>query len=125
MLSRSIIIGPLLCLAAFHSSLAAPFLPEPILPDGKGLALYPPDSSFLKRERLEEPERYNTTSAAGSNRVQSVINIHNPSVEVHLAGGRESNGAAVIVAPGGGHQILWVGPEGADVVPFLANYGVS
>jgi acetyl esterase/lipase len=115
---------PAISINAAESS-AKPFLPEPMLPGGQVLALYPPDSPLLKRERLNEAERYNTTSAAGSARVQSVINIHNPSIEVHLAGGRGSNGAAVIVAPGGGHQILWVGPEGGDVVPFLANYGVS
>jgi endo-1,4-beta-xylanase len=32
---------------------------------------------------------------------------------------------AVIVVPGGGHKILWVGPEGADFVPFFKEYGVS
>lgn len=32
-----------------------------------------------------------------------MINIHNPSIEVHLAGSEPPNtGAAVIVAPGGG-----------------------
>jgi acetyl esterase/lipase len=31
----------------------------------------------------------------------------------------------VIVAPGGGHQILWVGPEGGDFVPFFKKLGVS
>jgi hypothetical protein len=31
----------------------------------------------------------------------------------------------VIVVPGGGHQILWVGPEGGDFVPFFKGFGVS
>src|SRR5581483_5596378 len=54
------------------------------------------------------------------------LNIHNPSIEVHLApADAPATGAAVIVAPGGGHKILWVGPEGYDLVPFLAKYGVS
>src|SRR5205085_8060863 len=57
---------------------------------------------------------------------KSVINIHNPSIEVHPVGDAPGNtGAAVIVAPGGGHKILWVGPEGGDFVPFFKKHGVS
>jgi endo-1,4-beta-xylanase len=56
----------------------------------------------------------------------NVLNIHNPSIEVHLAGDQSPcTGAAVIVAPGGGHQILWVGPEGADFIPFFKKHGVA
>ncbi len=112
---------------AARAQAGAPFVPAPMLPGGIVLPLYPSDSPLLKRERLHEEEKYNTTSGgvAGGARVQSVINIHNPSIEVHLAGGRASNGAAVIIAPGGGHRILWVGPEGGDFASFFANYGVS
>ncbi|MBC7369750.1 MAG: alpha/beta hydrolase fold domain-containing protein [Undibacterium sp.] len=102
-----------------------PFLPAPALPGGMVLALYPADSPQLKRERLHESENYNSTSGGSGPKVQSTLNIHNPSIEVHLAGGRSSNGAAVIVAPGGGHKILWVGPEGLDFVPYFAQFGVS
>ena len=105
---------------------APPFLPEPILPGGVVLPLYPADSPRLKRARIHEAERYNTSLKNKSGKVVNVLNIHNPSVEVHLAGDRPGNtGAAVIVAPGGGHQILWVGPEGADFVPFFQKHGVS
>ena len=102
-----------------------PFLPAPALPGGIVLALYPKDSPELKRDRLHETENYNSTSGGGGQRVQSTLNIHNPSIEIHLANGRTSNGAAVIIAPGGGHKILWVGPEGLDFVPYFAQYGVS
>jgi endo-1,4-beta-xylanase len=45
---------------------------------------------------------------------------------VHLAGDQSPcTGAAVIVAPGGGHQILRVGPEGADFIPFFKKHGVA
>jgi len=105
---------------------AKPFIPEPILPGGVVLPLYPPDSPRLKRERIHEPERYNTSLKKKSDKTLSVLNIHNPSIEVHLAGDKPpSTGAAVIVAPGGGHQILWVGPEGGDFVPFFKKHGVT
>src|SRR5262245_36768824 len=103
-----------------------PFVPEPILSGGVVLSLYPADSQRLKKERIQEVERYNTTLKDKSDKTRSVINIHNPSIEVHLVGDKpENTGAAVIVAPGGGHQILWVGPQGGDFVPFFKKHGVS
>ena len=103
-----------------------PFVPEPILTGGVVMSLYAADSPRLKRERIHEPERYNTALKNKSDKTVTVLNVHNPSIEVHLAGDDQSNsGAAVIIAPGGGHQILWVGPEGADFVPFFKKYGVS
>lgn len=101
-----------------------PFQPKPIAPGGIILPLYPPDSPLLNRGRLHEEERYNSVGGGGGP-IKNVINIHNPSIEVHLAGDRSLNGAAVILAPGGGHKILWVGPEGADYIPFFENVGVS
>ncbi len=105
---------------------ATPFIPEPILPGGVLLPLYPADSPRLKHDRIHEAERYNTSLKNKSSKILNVLNIHNPSIEAHLVGDRPGNtGAAVIVAPGGGHQILWVGPEGADFVPFFQKHGVS
>ncbi len=103
----------------------APFTPQTILPGGLVLPLFPPDSMLLKRDRIHEPERYNT-QGGGAGKITNVINIHNPSIEVHLVEDQNTNtGAAVIVVPGGGHKILWVGPEGADFTPYFAQYGVS
>src|SRR6266404_134879 len=88
---------------------AKPFVPEPILSGGVVLSLYPADSPRLKKERIHEGERYNTTLKDKAVQTKSVLNIHNPSIEVHLVGDKpENTGAVVIVAPGGGHQILWV-----------------
>ncbi len=108
---------------AARSPADGPFIPKPALPGGIVLSLYSSDSPKLNRDRIHEAERYNTTGQ--SPRLLNTLNIHNPSIEVHLAKDRESTGAAVIVAPGGGHKILWVGPEGYDLVPFFAKHGVS
>ena len=103
-----------------------PFIPDPILPGGQVLPLYSPDSPRLNRERIHEPERYNTSLKNKSDKVLNVLNIHNPSLEAHLVADDSMNtGAAVIIAPGGGHQILWVGPEGADFVPLFRKHGIS
>ena len=102
-----------------------PFTPQAIVPGGIILPLYAPTSPLLKTERLHEPENYNSATG-GKGPITNVINIHNPSIEVHLVGKDQPNtGTAVIVVPGGGHKILWVGPEGGDYVPFFAKVGVS
>lgn len=108
----------------FAQTPAVPFQPLPIRPGGVVLPLYPPASPLLKVERVGEAEKYNTATG-GAGAITNVINIHNPSIEVHLAADRSLNGAAVIVAPGGGHRILWVGPEGADYAPYFDKLGVS
>lgn len=101
-----------------------PFQPQMIKPGGTIIPLYKPDSPLLKKERIHEAEKYNSQ---GNNKgpILNVINIHNPSIEVHLAADRSLNGGAIIIAPGGGHKILWVGPEGADYVEPLDKMGVS
>jgi endo-1,4-beta-xylanase len=58
-------------------------------------------------------------------RIQSIVNIHNPSIEIHPVDKGINTGALVILVPGGGHNTLNVGSEGADFVHFFYNYGVN
>jgi endo-1,4-beta-xylanase len=98
--------------------------PQPILPGGIVLTLYPPGSPHLKAARVREAEQYNPTKGVPG-RIQSIVNIHNPSIEMHFADPGTNTGAAVIVIAGGGHRTLNVGTEGADLVPYFYNYGVN
>ena len=101
-----------------------PYAPQAILPGGIVVPLYPPDSPLLKADRLREAEVYNMTASVPG-RIASIVNIHNPSVELHRVPGGLNTGAAVIVVAGGGHNTLNVGSEGADFVPFFYNYGIN
>jgi endo-1,4-beta-xylanase len=101
-----------------------PYAPQAILPGGIVTTLYPPGSKHLKADRVREAEKYNMSKDVPG-RVGSIVNIHNPSIEVHLADRSLNTGSAVILVPGGGHNTLNVGTEGADFVPFFYNYGVS
>ncbi len=101
-----------------------PYVPQPILPGGIVVPLYPPGSSFLKQDRIKEAEKYNMSSAVPG-RISSIVNIHNPSIEVHMVERGINTGAVVIVAAGGGHRTLNVGGESADFVPFFYNYGIN
>ena len=100
-----------------------PFTPQAVVTGGLVVPLYPPDSPLLKKERLGEAEVV-TLSTTVAGRINSIVNVHNPTIEVHRAGGNNT-GAAVIVVPGGGHNNLVIGSEGADFVPFFFNYGVN
>jgi len=52
-------------------------------------------------------------------------NIHNPSLTVFLPASGKSNGAAVIVAAGGGHRELVFNPEGVEPAQYLASLGIT
>ena len=102
----------------------APYVPQSILPGGVVVTLYSPNSPYLKAGKIREAEAYNM-SQTSPGRVSSIVNIHNPSIEVHTVDRAINTGAVVILAAGGGHNTLNVGSEGADFVPFFYNYGVN
>src|ERR1700704_1560982 len=102
----------------------AGFVPAPILQGGEVFLLYPPGSPFLKQDRVNEPEQNNMTNGVPG-RIQSIVNIHNPSVELHRVERGTNTGTAVILIAGGGHNTLNVGTEGADLVSYFYQYGVT
>ena len=102
----------------------APYAPQPIVAGGVVVTLFPAGSPYLNMSRVHEPEQYSMDRAVPG-RISSIVNIHNPSIEVHTVDGNTNTGAAVILAAGGGHNTLNVGSESADFVPFFFNYGVT
>ena len=125
--SRGAVLGPLppaLGVPSPGPTNAEPYAPQPILQGGVVVPLYPPGSPRLNAARVREAEVYNLSKSVPG-RISSIVNIHNPSIEVHTVEGGLNTGAAVIVAAGGGHNSLNVGSESADFVPFFYNYGVN
>jgi acetyl esterase/lipase len=100
------------------------YAPQPILQGGIVIPLWPAGSPYLKADKVKEPEVYNMSQAVPG-RISSIVNIHNPSIEVHLVEGGINTGAVVILAAGGGHNSLNVGGESADFVPYFYNLGVN
>ena len=100
----------------------APYAPQPILPGGVVIPLFPADSSYLKPDRIKEPEVY---SMGAPGQIAYIVHIHNPSIEFHPGNSSLNTGVAIILAAGGGHRTLNVGGEGADFVHFFANHGVN
>jgi endo-1,4-beta-xylanase len=101
-----------------------PYAPQPIVAGGIVVPLYPAGSPRLKADRVREAETYNLSQAVPG-RISNIVNIHNPSIEIHTVERGINTGAVVILAAGGGHNTLNVGTESADFVPFFYNYGVN
>jgi acetyl esterase/lipase len=52
-------------------------------------------------------------------------NIHNPSITVYLPSKDKATGTAVVLAPGGGHNSLWIAHEGYNPAKWLSDHGIA
>src|SRR5687768_15763251 len=112
-ISRTLVLSCVL-----FSALASAQTPPTIMQGGEVVPLYPPGSPFLNAARAGDPGQNNMAKGVPG-RIQSIVNIHNPSLEFHRTDPNINTGTAMIVIAGGGHNTLNVGTEGADVAHFL------
>ena len=54
-----------------------------------------------------------------------ITHVAEPSITLYLPSRQAATGAAVIIAPGGGHSELWIDHEGFHVAEFLSEHGVA
>ena len=54
-----------------------------------------------------------------------ITSVNKPSIKAFLPAPDKATGAAVIVAPGGGHSELWMDHEGYNVAQWLSEHGVA
>src|SRR5882724_5445498 len=54
-----------------------------------------------------------------------ISNVHKPSITVYLPSKETATGAAIIIAPGGGHSALWMDHEGYNIAKWLQEHGVA
>jgi endo-1,4-beta-xylanase len=87
------------------------------------VTLWPAGSPTL--QGANEKEITSPPDPQPGQRINSIRNVHMPSIEVHLAPADKATGTAIIVAPGGGHQQLVWGSEGTDIAKWLNSIGVS
>lgn len=71
--------------------------------------------------RKDEKEIHNEKK----NGEYTVTNVHNSYLTVFLPAKDKATGAAVVIAPGGGHRELWVLHEGENVARWLSEHGVA
>ena len=116
-----------ICVAADAAPAAPPAVPQdpkPLAPGAKVVTLWPTGSPSLKALEGSDKGEELTMSKARPDRVQSVVNVHNPSIELHLAPADKANGMVVVVAPGGGNRQLVTGTEGLEIADWLNGLGV-
>lgn len=85
--------------------------------------LWPAGSPTLKGQHEKEITKPETVKPG--DRINSIVNVHTPSIEVHLPPSDKAVGTAVIVAPGGGHRQLVWGSEGTDIAKWLNELGIA
>jgi acetyl esterase/lipase len=54
-----------------------------------------------------------------------ISGIHNPSITPYLPAAGKATGAAIIIAPGGGHRELWSDHEGHNPARWLSEQGIA
>jgi acetyl esterase/lipase len=101
--------------------LALSLLPATILPANqpKEIPLWP--NGAPGSEGKSGPEAVRITE----NGERVVSNVHQPSITPYLPPKEKATGAAVIIAPGGGHRELWTDHEGHNVARYLSARGVA
>ena len=70
------------------------------------------------------PEKY-IEAKKGALDVKRLTNVSEPSISIYPPPEGKANGAAVVVAPGGGYGILAIEHEGTDVCKWLNDLGVT
>src|SRR5262245_50504532 len=109
----------------FLSTLAVLLIVRP------GLAAEPPQVIHLwpagapTLKGADEKEITTPEDVKPGERINSIRNVHRPSIEVHLPPADKAVGTAVIVAPGGGHRQLVIGSEGTDIAKWLNELGMA
>ncbi|MEP7144862.1 MAG: alpha/beta hydrolase, partial [Ferruginibacter sp.] len=54
-----------------------------------------------------------------------ISNIHHPSITPYIPSSQKATGAAVIIAPGGGHRELWITHEGYNPAKWFSDRGIA
>ena len=54
-----------------------------------------------------------------------VSNIHHPSITPYFPAKDKATGAAIIIAPGGGHRELWIDHDGYNIAKWLSEKGIT
>lgn len=102
---------PLCALLVFTQlTMAEPFPPIPLWPDG-----------VPGEDHLELPEE--SVELKGEYQIEIMSNVSEPTLTWYPA--KQPNGAAVLVLPGGGYNILAYSHEGTEVCEWLNSIGIA
>jgi acetyl esterase/lipase len=78
----------------------------------------PGETKELPPEGLQKPKDDKDT-------IKRLANVSEPTIAIYAPAKEKANGTAIIVAPGGGYNILAIEHEGTDVCEWLNSLGVT
>src|SRR5687767_252481 len=78
----------------------------------------PGETKDIGPEKFEEPKK-------GQLDVKRLANVSEPTITIYAPPKDKVNGTVVVVAPGGGYNILAIEHEGTDVCKWLNDLGVT
>lgn len=114
-----------LALLVSRTKAAVPSEPPKESPHPPAVVLWP-NGAPGSEARKDEPEKLAWREEPENNITFPILfNIHNPSVIPFIPDSGKATGAAVIIAPGGGHMFLTIDREGYDLGKWLADHGVA
>lgn len=87
--------------------------------DNKEISLWPNGAPGSEGKTTKEKVRI---AEAGDHVVSG---IHNPSITAYLPTKETNTGAAIIIAPGGGHRELWIDHEGYNPAQWFRERGIA
>ena len=90
--------------------------PAVVVPSGTPNIVLWPSGAPGSEARRNEPEQI---------RGETILNVHNPSMFAFVPERASHTGAALILAPGGGHSSLWIMHEGFNPAEALVSRGVA
>jgi acetyl esterase/lipase len=88
------------------------------------IAIWPGTAPDAKPVPGPETETQNTKNLIGGLPVTAVTNVTRPTMTVYAPTGKNT-GAAVLVIPGGGFQILAIDLEGSEACDWLTSRGIT
>jgi acetyl esterase/lipase len=117
---RSLILIMKNHLMAFVGCLAASLFSASAADTPREISLWPNGAPGSENDTNAETMRIDLASG---NHVFTYV--HNPSITAYLPSRRQATGAAVVIAPGGGHREIWIDHEGYNVARWLSDHGVA
>lgn len=87
------------------------------------ILLFPKGAPGEKLKLVEKAE--STGGKVGNETVLRITNVSEPTITIYPASNKIATGAAMIVCPGGGYQILAYDLEGTEICEWLNNIGIT
>ncbi len=100
-------------------------LTSPALEPAAAIKIWPGKPPGAQIEGSESDTTKETSNKVGGKRLIRLGNVSEPTITVYPVPKKKNTGAAVVICPGGGYNILALDLEGTEVAEWLNEIGVT